>query len=101
MERKLYHGSIDIIEKPVYGIGNKHNDYGLGFYCTTIETLAREWAGKAGRNSYVNVYSLRDDNLNILDMCTGNAVIPMILTTKNNTLNPTHGNKVSTSKVSI
>ena len=68
MERKLYHGSIDIIEKPVYGIGNKHNDYGLGFYCTTIETLAREWAGKAGRNSYVNMYSLRDDNLNILDL---------------------------------
>lgn len=68
MERKLYHGSIDIIEKPLFGKGNIFNDYGLGFYCTTIKSLAEEWAGKAGRNSYVNVYFLRDDNLKILDL---------------------------------
>ena len=30
----LYHGSKDIIEKPIYGQGKKYNDYGLGFYCT-------------------------------------------------------------------
>ena len=31
---KLYHGSENIIEKPVYGYGKKYNDYGVGFYCT-------------------------------------------------------------------
>ena len=31
MLRKLYHGSRDIIKKPVYGYGKKYNDYGLGF----------------------------------------------------------------------
>lgn len=28
----IYHGSSQIIEKPVYGYGNTDNDYGLGFY---------------------------------------------------------------------
>ena len=30
----LYHGSVDVIEKPEFGKGKKYNDYGLGFYCT-------------------------------------------------------------------
>ncbi|MBQ2640754.1 MAG: DUF3990 domain-containing protein, partial [Lachnospiraceae bacterium] len=32
--RKIYHGSVKIIEKPQYGAGRRDNDYGLGFYCT-------------------------------------------------------------------
>ena len=28
----LYHGSEKIIRTPVYGAGNKNNDYGSGFY---------------------------------------------------------------------
>lgn len=39
----LYHGSKDIIEKPIYGQGKKYNDYGLGFYCTDNIELAKEW----------------------------------------------------------
>ena len=34
MEQLLYHGSSAVIEKPVFGAGNPHNDYGLAFYCT-------------------------------------------------------------------
>ena len=30
----LYHGSVNIIKKPEFGRGNRHNDYGLGFYCS-------------------------------------------------------------------
>ena len=30
----LYHGSTKVIERPVLGIGNPKNDYGIGFYCT-------------------------------------------------------------------
>ena len=40
----LYHGSDHIIEKPEFGAGKKHNDYGRGFYCTQNIELAKEWA---------------------------------------------------------
>lgn len=40
MLRKLYYGSKDIIQKPVYGYGKKYNDYGLGFYCTEDINMA-------------------------------------------------------------
>ena len=39
----LYHGSTKVIEKPVLGLGNPKNDYGLGFYCTENLELAKEW----------------------------------------------------------
>mgnify|MGYP003303523346 CR=1 FL=1 len=68
MKRILYHGSPNIIEKPIYGFGNKQNDYGLGFYCTTSKTLAKEWASKRTGFGYVNSYSFRDDNYKILDL---------------------------------
>lgn len=29
---KIYHGSENIIKKPVYGAGKLYNDYGRGFY---------------------------------------------------------------------
>lgn len=68
MNRKLYHGSESIIQQPTYGVGNIHNDYGLGFYCTTIESLAKEWGAKRTGIGYVNVYSLRDDRFKVLDL---------------------------------
>ena len=68
MERVLYHGSEFIIEKPEYKKGNNHNDYGLGFYCTTNKELAKEWAAKRSGQGYINIYKLRDDRLKILDL---------------------------------
>ena len=38
----LYHGSTKVIEKPSFGEGNPKNDYGLGFYCTENQELAKE-----------------------------------------------------------
>ena len=70
MKRKLYHGSERIVESPTYGVGNNHNDYGLGFYCTTNEILARELGAKRTGVGYVNVYSVRDDRFKILDLTT-------------------------------
>lgn len=62
----IYHGSEKIIEKPVFGEGKRHNDFGPGFYCTENEDLAREWAVTKNRNGYVNKYSLNTEYLNIL-----------------------------------
>jgi len=65
---KLYHGSSSIIEKPEYGKGNIHNDYGLGFYCTKDVELAREWACTSLQGGYCNSYTLDTSNLRILDL---------------------------------
>lgn len=68
MKRILYHGSEKIIEKPIYGFGKTYNDYGLGFYCTDILEMAKEWGVSRDRNGYANCYELECDGLNILDL---------------------------------
>ena len=42
MEITLYHGSEKIVERPMFGEGKIHNDYGRGFYCTEHLELAKE-----------------------------------------------------------
>lgn len=39
----LYHGSENLIEKPQFGKGSLHNDYGRGFYCTENIELAKKY----------------------------------------------------------
>lgn len=68
MKRIIYHGSEFIIEKPEYSKGNVHNDYGLGFYCCSNKTLAKEWAAKRTGRGYINRYRIRDDRLKVLDL---------------------------------
>ena len=67
-EIELYHGSVSIIEKPIFGQGKRHNDYGLGFYCTQSLDLAKEWAVEENRNGYANKYSLDLEGLSMLDL---------------------------------
>lgn len=64
----IYHGSKNRIEKPIYGAGNRHNDYGLGFYCTEEKYLANEWAVEKNRDGYCNAYSLELVGLSLLDL---------------------------------
>lgn len=66
----LYHGSEQIIEKPVYGYGKPYNDYGLGFYCTDSLEMAKEWAVGRNKSGYANCYQLECDGLSILDLNT-------------------------------
>lgn len=65
---KLYHGSDHIIKKPQYGMGNPHNDYGMGFYCTESLELAKEWACPEARAGFANMYDLDVDDLKILNL---------------------------------
>ena len=64
----LYHGSKDIIEKPIYGQGKKYNDYGLGFYCTDNIELAKKWGTSFERSGYANRYQIDCTELKILDL---------------------------------
>ena len=52
----VYHGSEKIIEVPEFGVGKKNNDFGLGFYCTESEALAKEWAVRENQDGYANKY---------------------------------------------
>ena len=67
----LYHGSEKIIQKPIFGIGNKNNDYGLGFYCTESIELAKEWACSSELDGYANAYTINTDGLKILSLTNG------------------------------
>ncbi len=62
----LYHGSEKIIEVPVYGKGNKNNDYGRGFYCTESEDLAKEWACAKNSHGFANKYEFDMSDLKVL-----------------------------------
>ena len=64
----LYHGSEQIIESPTFGFGKQNNDFGLGFYCTESEELAKEWAVSSLSNGFVNRYSLDTEYLKILNL---------------------------------
>lgn len=64
----IYHGSNQIIEKPIYGEGKKNNDFGLGFYCTDNNNLAKEWAVSSLDDGFSNCYKLDIENLKILNL---------------------------------
>lgn len=67
----LYHGSPFIIETPIFGKGNPHNDYGLGFYCTETLELAKEWACSLEQDGFANRYTFQADGLSILNLSDG------------------------------
>lgn len=73
MSNKLtvYHGSPKIIEKPAFGVGNPHNDYGLGFYCTESVELAKEWACSIETDGFANQYELDLSDLSVLSLTNG------------------------------
>ncbi|MBQ8138981.1 MAG: DUF3990 domain-containing protein [Lachnospiraceae bacterium] len=68
MKEIVYHGSEKIIEKPEYGLGSLHNDYGRGFYCTREVELAKEWACSKGNDGYANSYELDYSGLLVINL---------------------------------
>ncbi len=64
----IYHGSKQIVEVPAFGLGKKNNDFGLGFYCTQSDDLAREWAVSSLQDGFSNRYSIDTEYLNILKL---------------------------------
>lgn len=68
MIKKLYHGSTNIIEKPIFGYGKPYNDYGLGFYCTDSLEMAKEWGVGKEQDGYANCYEMECEGLRMLDL---------------------------------
>ena len=68
MKRTIYHGSDHIIEVPVFGYGKNYNDYGLGFYCTEVLEMAKEWGATKEKDGYANRYTIDCSELTVLDL---------------------------------
>lgn len=68
MIKTIYHGSNTIIEKPLFGHGKAHNDYGLGFYCTEVLDMAKEWGVSKNNDGFANIYQINTDGLSIFDL---------------------------------
>ncbi len=68
----VYHGSPRIIEKPIFGVGNPKNDYGLGFDCTESIELAKEWACSVETDGFANQYTIDLTDLSVLSLTGGN-----------------------------
>ena len=64
----VYHGSRQIVEVPTFGLGRKHNDFGLGFYCTRSAELAKQWAVSSLHDGFASRYTLDTEFLNILNL---------------------------------
>lgn len=64
----IYHGSPQIVEAPAFGLGRKNNDFGLGFYCTESNELAKEWAVTSLRDGFSNRYNLDTEYQRILNL---------------------------------
>ncbi len=71
MKIDLYHGSPIIIERPEFGAGNPHNDYGLGFYCTENVEIAKEWSCSENTDGFANRYILETSGLVTLNLSGG------------------------------
>lgn len=71
----IYHGSKQIVEIPTFGLGRKNNDFGLGFYCTESNDLAKEWAVSSLSDGFANRYTLDTEYLNILNLNSPNYTI--------------------------
>ena len=67
---KIFHGSQSVIKVPQYGLGKVGNDFGLGFYCTESEDLAKEWSVQPNSDGFVNAYELDMTGLNVLRLNT-------------------------------
>ena len=68
----IYHGSKQIVEVPTFGLGRKNNDFGLGFYCTESNDLAKEGATSSLRDGFSNRYTLDTEYLNTLNLNSPN-----------------------------
>ena len=65
---KIFHGSKKIIEKPQFGVGKIHNDYGRSFHCTESLEIAKEWACDYLEDGFANAYKLDCEELKILNL---------------------------------
>ena len=58
--KTIYHGSIEIVQKPKYRAGKTDNDYGMGFYCTEDNRARNSFEDLSRRSFYSKGKTVRD-----------------------------------------
>jgi len=73
----LYHGSLEVVERPDISFSREKTDFGKGFYTTTIKSQAEKWASRFKRRSgfgTLSIYEIDDTamrkNISILEFET-------------------------------
>ena len=62
----LYHTCLQEIRQPDIHIGRVNADFGQGFYLSPDEAFSRRWASiRKGQDTWLNVYCLQTDGLNV------------------------------------
>lgn len=69
---KVYHGSLDKVEKPEIRQPNRTLDYGSGFYTTTSYSQAKDWVRRRmderkSEKGFVNIYEFDEDAIKSLN----------------------------------
>lgn len=62
---KVYHGSTNIVDTPLVGVGRRNLDFGQGFYVTDLMEQAISWASRPlneGKTQVLNIYELDMDD---------------------------------------
>jgi len=75
---KLYHGSVERVEKPEIRTSNRTLDYGNGFYVTTSYIQAEAWVRrrlneKEVSKGYINTYEFDEEVLQSMKCLTFDA----------------------------
>jgi len=64
---KVYHGSLEIIQRPEIRIPSRTLDYGAGFYTTTNYLQAEKWVKRNRKKNeefgYVNIYEINKEEI--------------------------------------
>ena len=66
---RLYHGSIEVVDKPEIRLSSRTLDYGNGFYTTTSYQQAEDWVRRRMKeqksdHGFINVYEFDESSLN-------------------------------------
>lgn len=63
---KVYHGSTNIVDTPLVGVGRRNLDFGQGFYVTDLMEQAISWASRPlneGKTQVLNIYEFDMDDI--------------------------------------
>nr|MCR5455570.1 DUF3990 domain-containing protein [Bacteroidales bacterium] len=66
--RTVFHGSIEVVDKPLVSVGRENLDFGQGFYVTDIKRQAQTWAQMKSRyyldlEGIISQYTFDFDNV--------------------------------------
>lgn len=82
---RLFHTGFQVIEKPDIKIGRANADFGQGFYLSNDEEFSRRWARDLkGETTYLNVYDLDTDGLQLKHFTRGDEWFEYIFNNRRN-----------------